>query len=563
MTDLLDAQGMPVASSSFKKAPPPKQGEAFGIWGGENVKYANMPGFGIVQFDLSKLTLQDYRAMREHYQVNASLSVLSFMQHQSDWHIECENKKIADECETQLSQIWTQLNRAMSVANWAGYSPNILQWENSASRTKTEITKVKDLIPEMCRVNWKEVEAWSPPGINAKPKIQVYDGIKQEGVAWPVPVENTFWYPLLMEHGSYYGKNLLKPAFTSWYFSILIHLFANRYYERYGEPIVKGRAPFENDVIMPNGDQLNGMEYLLTVMQQMRNRSVIALPDDKTEMSNGRMEFDFDIQYLESQMRGADWERYLTRLDEEISIGLFTPILLLRTADVGSYNLGVGHMQMYLWMLNAMNDDRALYINKYILNRIADTNFGVNSARPKIKFRKLGNQNAETIKTIVQGLMNKDKLAFDIQELGEIVGMKIEEVEELTTEPDPVIDPEDPWGEDANDPSAEKAAPKGVGDPRSTAKEITARIARQVENAYKRNEVEELVLDFGYKRKLAQDLYRIGKENPEAEVESIYKRMSGWSQEVLSTGKTIFKKHDDFMRAFEAVFIGVLMDHGA
>jgi hypothetical protein len=52
-------------------------------------------------------------------------------------------------------------------------------------------------------------------------------------------------------------------------------------------------------------------------------------------------------------MRGADFERYMTRLDEEMSIGLFTPILLLRTADVGSYNLGQGHMQIYLWMLNA------------------------------------------------------------------------------------------------------------------------------------------------------------------------------------------------------------------
>ena len=82
-----------------KKADPPKLGEAFGQWAGRDVQFATLPGGGIVQFDLSKLTLADFRAMRDHYQVNASLAVLSFMQHQSDFHIECEDAKIAAACE--------------------------------------------------------------------------------------------------------------------------------------------------------------------------------------------------------------------------------------------------------------------------------------------------------------------------------------------------------------------------------------------------------------------------------------------------------------------------------
>lgn len=561
---LLDARGNPASSSSFKKASPPKMGEAFGVWGGENTRYASMPGIGIVQFDLSQLTISDYRAMREHYQVNASLSVLSFMQHQSDWHIECDNKKIADECEYQLRNVWTQLNRAMSVANWAGYSPSVLQWENSSTRSKTELTKVKDLIPETARVHWKEVEGWAPPGNLWKPKINIYDGIKQDGVSWPVPPENSYWYPLLMEHGDYYGKNLLKPAFTSWYFSILIHLFANRYFERYGEPIVKGRAPFNNDVQMPDGSVLNGMEYLLTVMQQMRNRSVIALPDDKTEMSNGRMEYDFDVSYLEGQMRGADWERYLTRLDEEISIGLFTPILLLRTADVGSYNLGVGHMQMYLWMLNAMNSDRALYIDKYILSRMTDFNFGPKAPRPKIKFRKLGNQNAEVMRVIIQTLMSKDKISVNVQELGEIAGLTLEEVDELTTEPAPDVtaDPETPWGDqDGNVPKAEKSPPPGVSEPRATTKEITARIARQADRAFKRKESAEFVPDFGHRRKLEQALYNSGIQNPTAVVSSIYQNASEWSSEVLKD--SIFTNADDYTASLGRLLESELSRNGA
>lgn len=563
MSSLVDHRGRPVSSAQFKKAKPPATGEAFGIWGGEDVQYGNMPGIGVVQFDLSQLTVQDYRAMREHYQVNASLSVLSFMQHQSDWHVECENQKIADECETQLRGVWTQLNRALSVANWAGYSASILQWENSGVRSRTELKKVKDLIPESARVNWKKVDAWRPPGSNARPQISIYDGIKQQGVQWPVPPECSFWYPLLMEHGDYYGRNLLKPAFTSWYFSILIHLFANRYFERYGEPIVLGRAPFNNDVQMPDGRTLNGMEYLLTVIQQMRNRSVIALPDDKTEMSNGRMEYDFDVKYVESQMRGADWERYLTRLDEEISIGLFTPILLLRTADVGSYNLGVGHMQMYLWMLNAMNSDRALYIDKYILSRIVDFNFGVNAPRAHIKFRKLGNQNAEVVRTIINSLFAKDRVSVDIRELGEVAGLTLSEVEELTTDPAPdvIAEPEVPWGDNGNESPAEKSGPPGVGEPRATAREITARISKQVDRAFKRKESDDLKLDFGYRRQMEKALYEHGLSDPGGVAESIYSGTGQWAAEALGDG--VFKNASEFTEAFGRVIESELAKYGA
>ena len=120
MSGLLGPNGQPIDMTKFtnKKVSPPKTGEAFGRWAGQDIQFSTLPGGGIVQFDLSKLTLQDYRAMRDHYQVNASLAVLSFMQHQSDFHIECEDKKVADFCEEQIRANWTQLNRAMSMANW-------------------------------------------------------------------------------------------------------------------------------------------------------------------------------------------------------------------------------------------------------------------------------------------------------------------------------------------------------------------------------------------------------------------------------------------------------------
>lgn len=561
MSGLLGPDGRPISSAIFnKKATPPKLGEAFGAWAGRDIQYASLPGGGIVQFDLSKLTLADYRAMRDHYQVNSSLAVLSFMQHQSDWHIECEDKKIAAACEVWLREIWTQLNASMATANWAGYSPNALDWENDANKREIKINKVKDLIPEECTVKWDLVEGWAPPN-TVKPKYKVYGGIRQWGAPYPIPIENSFWYPLLMENGDYYGRKLLRPAFTSWFFSILVHLFANRYYERFGEPVPVGRAPFDEDITVGN-ETKPGQVYMLETLQNLRNRSVVVLPNESFQDTHGRINYDYQIEYLESQMRGADFERYLTRLDEEISIGLFTPILLLRTADVGSYNLGVGHMQMYLWMLNAMNDDRARYINRYILRKMVDYNFSPNAPAPKIVFRKLGNQNAEMLKEMLILLMNQNKVKVDLLELGQATGMTLKEVKQTLQQQqgqddDEPIDPSE-GGQDAPDGGGRGGeAGNSTGDARVVLKQIVDRVRPQVENAFRNDTFgPEMKITMGFKRRLEKIFAAQGRFDPIGRVTNAYAYMDSWLSDFTALGKEEFTGADDFMGSFEKALEG-------
>jgi hypothetical protein len=434
-----------------------------------------------------------------------------------------------------MTGVWTSLNRSMSTANWAGFSPNVLEWDNVGSQTI--VTKVKDLIPEECKVNWTEVEGWAPPD-RTKPKFKIYDGIKQVGQSWPTPVENSFWYPMLMENGDYYGRKLLRPAFQSWFFSILIHLFANRYYERYGEPTPIGRAPFDDDIIV-DGKAVKGNTYMSSLLQQLRNRSVVTLPSEKVQGANGSMDYEYDITYLETQMRGADFERYLTRLDEEMSIGLFTPILLLRTADVGSYNLGQGHMQVYLWMLNAMNDDRAQYINKYILSKAADYNFGPNSPRPKIVFRKMGNTDTAMLKEVMVALIKNNKIKPDVNELGEIVGMTLSEIQETVADPTQTPVPSTP------DPALTTNA---------VAREIVARVGPQVEKAFDRGEFGGTWMpDFGFARRMEQALSSTGMHGAAEANANMYRRLEAWASDAVSLGSDQYNGPEDFMRMFSRV----------
>lgn len=496
--------------SSFKKAKPPILGEKFGNWAGREDHFIySLPGGGFLQFDLSKLTLADFRQMKDHYQVQASLSVLTFMLHQLDWSIECENKKIKNFCQDVMDRIWTRLVRGMSQAFWAGYSPMVLQWENNLDGRSVELTKIKDLIPEECEVNWKEVPGYVPPGKNTiPPKLKIYDGIKQWGAPYPIPRENTLWYPVLSENGDYYGRKLLRSAFQPYFFSMLMHLFANRYYERFGEPVPVGRAPYDSEVTI-NGTTVKGNEAMRQILTNFRNRSVVVLPDDRDEKGNP----DYSIEYLESQMRGADFERYITRLDEEISLSLFTPLLMLRTADVGSYNLGTGHTQVYLWMLNAISGDWAEYIDKYLLKPLKNFNFGERAPVPRIRFRKLGTHAQETLRAVLSDMVRGGMVKVNLEDLGQAVGMRLEEVREVTKPTEG--EPQDPPEEDPDEGAPKKdtrvvrdkpKAPRGVKEAGRISGLIVDRLISQYAKAVKEDRLGDLTLDPGYRAQMEHAL---------------------------------------------------------
>lgn len=536
-------------TSNHKKAPPPKLGEAFApMWQGVDRSYVTLPGGGIVQFDLNKLTLADFRMMRDHYQVNASLSVLTFMMHQLDWRIECDNKKIRDHCQANMEQVWTRLVRALSQAFWSGYSPNILQWENDLTGKTIQLTKIKDLIPEDCDVNWKHVEGWAPPG-HVKPKIKVYDGIKQYGTAWPIPSENTLWYPLLMENGDWYGRKLLRPAFSSWFFSIIIHLFSNRYFERFGEPLAVGRAPYD-DTISVNGESKQGTAVMLGILQNLRSRGAVVLPSERSTIGN-ETAYDYGIEYLESQMRGADFERYLMRLDEEISLALFTPLLMLRTADVGSYNLGTTHAQVYLQMLNALAGDWAQYINDYILTRMVDINFSPTSPRARIKFRRLGSDKIELVNAMLQQMAATGSVQPDLTELGDIAGLTLRQVKDVTAREDepPKEDPK------TGDPGTGKDDDEPVGGEsqsgRAVAEAMFRRVEAQVTKAYRDGTLGQgFAADIGHKRQFVSALMAEQGVTRDA-ASSSYDRITGYVADVVSLGRAGFSNVEDMTATLE------------
>lgn len=559
MTGLLGPNGRPISSSNYRKEKPLALGPAFGQWADRDTTWNQMPGGAVLGFNLDHLTLADFRAMRYHPQINANLSILTFMVHQLDWRIECkEDKKFAQEADDMLRPLWTRLVRALSQSFWAGYSPIAVEYENDVPNRRIVIDKFKDLQPEDCTVNWKKVKgSYVPPGNTIAPEFSIYDGIKQFGSP-AIPAENTLWYPLLMENGNMYGRKLLKAAFTPWYFSTLIHLFSNRYFERFGEPLPIGRAPFDDEfpVSASSTEVITGKEAMEDILMNLRNRGTVVLPNDikpGTRIAGDKTAYEYSIEYLESQMRGADFERYLARLDEEISLALFTPMLLFRTGDVGSNNLGVQHTQTWLWCLNALAGDMKEYIDRYVVARLRNYNHAAGARGPRCEWvpRKMGKESVETLRAIINTLVSAGTVKPDIDELGVALGMKLHEVRQVTRD-DP--DAEADVDIDDRERIRDSEPRKGVGEPRATGREVSARIRSQVEKAWKENRFGPgFKPTMGFRKRFVQALIAEGHSSHEAEqkVTNLYERVDRWSEDAIGIGADEYTSPGDFMALFD------------
>lgn len=543
---LLGPKGNPINSGMYARPKAsPLIGEIAAPWAGIERMPTIFPLENSLQFNTSRLTLNDYRMMKDHYQINSSLTVLTFMLHQIEWRIECDNIKIAKHCEENMREIWTRLVRGLSQAFWSGYSPCALQWENDIVGRKIRLTKVKDLRPEDSRVHWKEVKAKASNRVNistgeviqsvstraATPKVKIFDGIDQAGYP-TIPTDNSLWYPLLMENGDYYGRKLLKAAFQPWFFSSLIHYYSNRYFERFGEPAIIGRAPFDEKIDV-NGANIQGNVLMSGLLGMVRNGASITLPNTRAMNGlDGVNNYEYTMEYLESQMRGADFERYLTRLDQEMSLALFTPLLMMNTGDSGgSFNLGIVHTQMYANMVSAIAGDMQEYINKYVLAPMAKFNFGENAKLPRWEFRKPGKTKEETLRTIILALLNNGNagmgVKINLEEVGQELGMSLEETGELLNPPNPAPNQQNPDGQNPDwKPDQRVTRPKrtptgkGTEKPSPSTKAASKQLADQIANRIAgqfvrqiKDGVQEPSFNMGHERQLMEFMSEIDTLN--------------------------------------------------
>lgn len=374
-----------------------------GSIGGNNLYIGKLPDGSTYNND--DISIATYRKMRLDPQVSACLNVIKFTMQRIDWYVEGDEqaKKVL---EKSISNVWNDLIRSITKGLWAGFSPNTKVFTMDGGNIV--LKKIKDLSPETCRVKID--------------KYGNYDGFYQElnGKEY-IPPQYGFWYANQMEDGDLYGNSMIKPAYKPWYYSELIHLFANRYYERFGEPVVLGRAPVGDTVEDKDGNKKDSMSAIQSAGEGIRNNTVLTIPSDRDDTGN----FLYDISYLESQMRGVDFDVYLKRLDLEKARAIFVPDLLLGSGNVGSYALGLEHKATFITGIMGIVDDFFQFINKYISQQIIELNYPSQSA--VLKYTPLSKVTEEAVVAIVRDLVKTGKIDPEIQAMSDRIGIPLEE----------------------------------------------------------------------------------------------------------------------------------------
>lgn len=407
----------------------PKQDQHFGKWGG-NYSLYQLPGGSVLQIDLSKLTVSDFRQMKDDFYIALCLNLIKFHFYQLDWEIECPGSpRIAEAVQRLLRDMWTPLSRTISRAFWAGYSPNVKVWETDKYSKLYTIGKFRDIGPEGC-----DVFVGNTPEEKNRNEFR---GIKQNNQI--IAPKYSFWYALGFEGGDWFGQKLLRPAFAPWFMSQVMHLYTNRYYERFGEPIPVGHAPFDEMVQDSDGNASKGADVMLTILEKLRNHSVAVLPSDR----DVKDQYKYDIKYLASEMRGVEFERYLARLDKEKALAMMTPQLLFENGEVGSYNLGAEHKKTFLTLQNGIAGDIKHYLDRYIIRPLVEYNFGTDAPRATFKYKMWGRVNDELIQSILQALAQGGTAAPDLKELSKYLQMEIVAMEPPNKEAAPVEPPKD------------------------------------------------------------------------------------------------------------------------
>lgn len=377
------------------------------------------------KYNPDKISLKTYDKIYKHYQVKAAIATLSFSIQQIEWFIQTEDPEIEKVVSYALNNVWNSVIRSISKSFRYGYSPNVKTFELKEIDGKEYIVykTIKDLDPAKCKVKVDKYGSFE--GFFYKENsILMKDNETLDGQF--VSPDYAFWYVSEMENGNYYGNSALKAVYKSWYFSEKMHLFCNRYYERFGEPLVVGRAPSVSYIKDPiSGKTKSAQEAMREVIASIRSHSSAQLPSDQDEKGN----YIYDLKYLESQMRGFDFENYLARLDREISFGLLFPSLVLGGEKGGSNALGQSQIQSFYTNMMGVMDNVVDYVNAYIIPQIVEYNFGPNK-EAKMAYQPLSADAKKNIHEMMMQLIKNKWYEPEKNQMEQRSGIKITKREE-------------------------------------------------------------------------------------------------------------------------------------
>lgn len=431
-----------LAARPNPKPPPdlPLDADEIGdLFGGANrIDYVSRLATQIAPLLTSReLDSRRIEAMRRDYQVSACLTVLSMPLLRADWSIECEDDDMREQIAAAYGIVHADLIRSACRALPWGYSPNVLVWTVDPDLGMLTPRKIRDLPPE----TMEPLVDRTSGGFAGMVQNRGRDG--EERIEDPLLC---LWITEGMESGNLYGRSVLEAALEPWQDKLATRLFHLRYLERFGEPVVRTRAPSGQVIVneaeiaaaaaagttIPAAVYERNLDRALEMGESLRHHSVVALPSDRTISADGKdIGYSWDLDYLESSRSGgADFREALDEHNRAIARALFVPDLLFANTDGGAYALGREHRSVFDAAVEGRLDDWSRQITRHLIDRVRVFNYGERSPRAELVFGGVTDTDRAELWQLATELVRGNRLPVEIEELAARLGIPLQVADE-------------------------------------------------------------------------------------------------------------------------------------
>ena len=391
--------------------------------------------------DLSRLSDEMRKRMRKDSQIILGMGALKapILSAFSTYAIECENAEIAAFIRTAIDPILNRTIRSglnsldfgnaphekVFITRNIRYDYEDKQSGESVSRTRAGAVvyrEMKDLDPQ--RVTYY-----------ADPKTGQFVGfmhdsdekqfVEPEG-AWVTTHEREF--------GDIYGTSVLDACYEPWYWCSVINMFCLRYFERKGDPPIKGRAPAFT--MSDNGTEKSSVDFFNTALTNLISAGVLTLPAEYDEHGN----LLWDADYMKDDQRGEMFLRYIEYLQMLKLRALMIPDgAIQQSGRTGSFAASKAFSEMFMTTRAQDLEEILESLNRWVIPQLVEYNFGADAPPATITATIRPSDREELILRIVTSLLRAESVAGTDRTLNLIDAMKaLEQLNIPITSPEKV-----------------------------------------------------------------------------------------------------------------------------
>jgi len=381
------------------------------------------------QYNPDDISVDTYNKLRMNAQIAAGLKVIKLPIIGQQWTTVCDDKDIGEFIDQLLRPMWYNLLTSTLTAVDFGFAAHEIVYDVQDITLNRKYEK-KSFFNKKAVV-WKKFKSLYPDTVNIKlDEMENFDGIVQKWVGnnIRIPVEKSF----IFTHdkgdsfGNLFGVSRLKPAYDCWYWWISLVQFMMRYFERKGTPPVIVKFPLGQ-----TKDGTDHADIALEMGKALIGESVIAIPSTTYENTPPK----WDLNYLLDDKRGEMFLSALTFFENKMLRGMFVPertITQDSSSKAGSYSLSQTHADMFLLGEEALLVDIENQLNKYVVRRLIEYNFGAKAPQCYIKIERITEARKGFLKDVFMEMIKQGTAIPAAREIADVVGVPLTDEQETT-----------------------------------------------------------------------------------------------------------------------------------